>query len=192
MVRHKKTTRELLGGRPQKRSRVGKIHEPPQFKERKARKYRPGTVALREIRKYQTSTETLIPKRSFQRLVKEIMDVECCDREIFPGMKIQSPALLSLQWASEQYVTELFQKGQLAAIHGKRITVQPKDFDLVKEFRGDNMKFNKPSDHFLKELRFKRFMEQLRQEVESELKRVLFCWLGLILLLYVVWFGLVV
>ena len=160
MTRTKKTAVELLGGRPRKRSRVGSVAKPPKGSVRKPHRYRSGTVALREIRKYQTSTETLIPKLCFQRLVKEIIDIECRDRDISPGMKIQSPALLALQWATEQYVTEMFEKGQLAAIHGKRITVQPKDFDLVKEFRGDNLKFNKPNDR-------KRFEEQFRRQFQQ-------------------------
>ena len=75
----------------------------------KKRRYRTGTIVLIEIRKYQTSTETLIPKLSFQRLVKEIMQVECVRRGI-PMKKIQSPALLAIQCVTEQYVIELFSK----------------------------------------------------------------------------------
>ena len=166
MVRHKKTTRELLGGRPTKRSRVGKTVEPPQFKERKPRKYRPGTVALREIKKYQTSTDLLFPKLSFQRLVKEVIQGECQDRDI-QMKKIQIPALLALQCVCEDYVTELFSKSQRAAVHGKRVTVTPDDVHLVMDFRGDHNRFNKPNDRFMKELRFKRFMEELRQKAEE-------------------------
>ena len=127
-VRKKKRTRDS-----NKRRMGGK---PPQGQARKKRRYRPGTVALIEIRKYQTSTETLIPKLSFQRLVKEIMQVECIRRGI-PMKKIQSPALLAIQCVTEQYVTELFSKSQRAAIHGKRITVQPKDVKLVLDVRGE-------------------------------------------------------
>ena len=140
--------------------------EPPKFKERKPRKYRPGTVALREIKKYQTSTGLLIPKLAFQRLVKEVIQGECQDRDI-QMKKIQSPALLALQCACEDYVTELFSKSQREAVHGKRITVTPDDVQLVMDFRGDYNRFHKPSDCFMKELRFKRFMEELRQEAEE-------------------------
>ena len=110
--------------------------KPRQGQVRKKRRYRPGTVALREIRKYQRSTETLIPKLSFQRLVKEIMQVECVRRGI-PMKKIQSPALLAMQCVTEQYVIELFSKSQLAVIHGKRITVQPKDVKIVMDLSGE-------------------------------------------------------
>ena len=107
----------------------------------KKRRYRPGTVALREIRKYQSSTETLIPKLSFQRLVKEVMQNECLRRDI-TMKKIQSPALLALQCATEQYITELFSKSQIAAIHGKCITVQPNDVKIVLDFRGETTTMN--------------------------------------------------
>jgi len=104
---------------------------------KKPHRYRPGTVALREIRKYQTSTETLIPKLTFQRVVKEIMQNECSKRGI-DMKRIQSPALLALQEAGEQYITDLFCKSQLAAIHGKRVTVKPEDVRIVLHFREEN------------------------------------------------------
>ena len=146
-----------MGGRPVKRSRDGTVAKPPKWKVRKARRYRPGTVALREIQKYQTSTETLIPKLTFQRLVKEVIQDECRERDI-PMKKIQSPALLALQCACEDYITELFSKSQRAAVHGKRITVTPDDVQLVMDFRGDYNKFHKPKD---------RFEEQMRQEFQQ-------------------------
>ena len=116
MPRTKVTARKLMGGhvvrkkkptRDSNKRRIG--GKPPQGQVKKKRRYRSGTVALREIRKYQTSTETLIPKLSFQRLVKEVMQNECIRRGI-PMKKIQSPALLAIQCATEQYVTELFYK----------------------------------------------------------------------------------
>ena len=42
----------------------------------------------------------------------------------------------------------LFCKSQVAAIHGKRVTVIPDDMRLVLNFRGDELKFNKPKDYF--------------------------------------------
>ena len=111
----------------------------------KPRRYRPGTVALREIRRYQTSTDLLIPKLNFQRLIKEILHVECKELHLGHSKKIQSTAVLALQHAAEQYVTELFEKSQQAAIHGKRVTVVPQDLQLVLNFRGDDIKFNKTS-----------------------------------------------
>ena len=112
---------------------------------RKSRRYRPGTVALREIRRYQTSTDLLIPKLNFQRLIKEILHVECKELHLGHSKKIQSTAVLALQCAAEQYITELFEKSQEAAVHGKRVTVIPQDLQLVLHFRGDDIKFNKTS-----------------------------------------------
>ena len=153
----KKSTREMLGGRPRKRKTDG-VNKPPKFKVRKSRRRRPGTVALREIQKYQTSTDLLIPKMAFQRLVKELIQDECRDRDI-PMKKIQSPALLALQCACEDYITELFSKSQRAAVHGKRITVTPDDVQLVMDFRGDYNKFHKPKDTYNE--------EQLLREVQA-------------------------
>ena len=99
-------------------------------------RYRPGTVALREIRKYQTSTETLIPKLTFQRLVKEVMQTECHRRGI-ECKRVQSTALLAMQEATEQYITELFCNSQMAAIHGKRQTVKCEDMRIVRFFKKD-------------------------------------------------------
>ena len=113
---------------------------------KKAHRYRPGTVSLREIRKYQTGTELLIPKLTFQRLVKEVMMNECMDRGM-ESMKIQSRALLAMQTGVEDYLTEMFSKSQIAAIHGKRITVQPRDVEIVRSFSGDYLKLNKSSNN---------------------------------------------
>ena len=147
MPRTKVIVRNLIGDHSRKKKmkstrkkrRMG--GKPPQGQVRKKRRYRPGTVALREIRKYQSSTETLIPKLSFQRLVKEVMQNECLRRDI-TMKKIQSPALLALQCATEQYITELFSKSQIAAIHGKCITVQPNDVKIVLDFRGETTTMN--------------------------------------------------
>ena len=111
----------------------------------KRRRYRPGTVALREIRKHQTSTKLLIPKLSFQRLVKEIMYEECKDRHLSHVKKIQSTALLALQTAVEDYCVNLFSQSQIASLHANRVTVEPKDMQLVQRFRGDHMKFYRGS-----------------------------------------------
>ena len=141
MPRHKIHARDEMGGFPKKR----KSQKGNKGEVRKRYRYRPGTVALREIRKYQTSTETLIPKRSFQRLVKEVMENECRERDILPK-KVTSECLLALQCSTEQYVTELFQQSQRAAFHGKRITIQPKDMKIVIDFRDDHRTFHKRTE----------------------------------------------
>ena len=130
MTRSKLTSIKALGGKMKsKRFPMGGVKKP--FR------YRPGTVALREIRKYQSSTETLIPKLVFQRLVKEIMQNECLKRGI-DCRRIQSTALLALQEAGEQFITDLLCNAQLAAIHGKRVTVKPEDMYIVLHFRNES------------------------------------------------------
>lgn len=95
-------------------------------KKAKAHRWRPGTVALREIRKYQKSTELLLPRLPFQRLVREIMT------ELRIGLRIQASALAALQEGCEAYITEQFGIYQLMAIHGRRVTVMPKDVNNTK------------------------------------------------------------
>ena len=143
MPRTKVTARQFLGGTSKKKPGP----KPSQGKPFKPRRYRAGTVTLRQIRRCQTSTDLLIPKIPFQLLVKEIIQRECSERHIV-SKKIQSTALLALQCAVEHYVTDLFCKSQLAAVHGKRVTVIPDDMRLVLNFRGDELKFNKPKDYF--------------------------------------------
>ena len=88
-----------------------------------------GTVALREIRQYQKSTELLIRKLPFQRLVREIA------QQSTPGLRFQSSAVLALQEASEAYIVELLEETNLCAIHAKRVTIMPRDFQLACRIR---------------------------------------------------------
>ena len=97
---------------------------------RKPRRHRPGTVALRQIRKYQKSTELLIRKLPFQRLVREVA------LNIKPGLRFQSTAILALQEASEAFLVTMFDKVNLCAIHGNRVTIKPKDIILWKRMMG--------------------------------------------------------
>ena len=124
-------TRELalLKKKKSKKSNVARaadgtvVHKP--------HRYRPGTVALREIRHYQKSTELLIRKLPFQRLVRELSAF------IKSDLRFQGSALLALQEASEAYLVGLFEDTNLAAIHAKRVTIQPKDIQLARRIRGE-------------------------------------------------------
>ncbi|KAE9406290.1 histone H3 [Gymnopus androsaceus JB14] len=100
----------------------------------KPHRFRPGTVALREIRRYQQSTELLIRKLPFQRLVREIAQGFKLD------LRFQSSAIMALQEAAEAYLVEVFEDCNLAAIHAKRVTIQPKDLALARRLRGENMR----------------------------------------------------
>ncbi|OJT04547.1 histone H3.2 [Trametes pubescens] len=101
---------------------------------KKPHRFRPGTVALREIRRYQKSTELLIRKLPFQRLVREIAQdfKELIAIAMKTDLRFQSSAVMALQEAAEAYLVSLFEDTNLAAIHAKRVTIQPKD--LVSYF----------------------------------------------------------
>ena len=47
-------------------------------------------------------------------------------------------ALKCLQEASDAYLIALFEGTQLCAIHGRRITIQPKDIQLVHRICGEH------------------------------------------------------
>ena len=94
-------------------------------------RYRPGTLALRQIRKYQKSTDLLLRKSPFSRLVRELAQKFCSE------LRFQASAVLALQEASEAYLVGLFEDTNLLAIHGKRVTIFPKDMQLARRIRGE-------------------------------------------------------
>jgi histone H3 len=96
---------------------------------KKPHRYRPGTVALREIRRFQKSTELLLRRRPFARLVREVA------QDFKSDLRFNPDALLCLQEATESYMVGLFEDSNLCAIHGKRVTVMPKDMQLVARIR---------------------------------------------------------
>ena len=125
MVRTKMTSGKLIGdGKRRKKQAMGRVRKP--------RKFRPGTVALREIRKYQKSTELLIRKLPFQRLVREVV------YSLFKTeYRMKPQALLALQESCEYFLTGMFSQVNDIAIHGNRVTIQPKDIQLwcrIKNF----------------------------------------------------------
>lgn len=131
MARTKQTARKSTGGKaPKKRIDVSKRKRVKMA--RKPHRFRPGTVALREIRKYQKSTELLLRKLPFRRLVREIV------QDINMFIHCQSKAIIALQEAAEAYLVGFFEDTNLAAIHAKRVTIQPKDMRLAYRLRGEH------------------------------------------------------
>jgi len=118
---------------------------------KKPHRFRPGTVALREIRRYQKSTELLIRKLPFQRLVREIAQGRSKFHSLVitgnqphfldykTDLRFQSSAVMALQEAAEAYLVSLFEDTNLAAIHAKRVTIQPKDLQLARRLRGERV-----------------------------------------------------
>ncbi|KAJ7224288.1 putative histone H3, partial [Mycena pura] len=92
--------------------------------------------------------ELLIRKLPFQRLVREIAQ-DFKVRSIFlvvyrlltcllqTDLRFQSSAVMALQEAAEAYLVSLFEDTNLAAIHAKRVTIQPKDLALARRLRGE-------------------------------------------------------
>ena len=98
---------------------------------KKPHRYKPGTVALREIRQYQKSCELLIRKIPFQRLIREIA------QDYKSDLRFTSSSILALQEAAEAYLIGIFEDANLCAIHAKRVTIMPRDIQLVRRIRGE-------------------------------------------------------
>lgn len=90
-----------------------------------------GEKALKEIRAYQNSTDLLIRRLPFARLVREIQSN--MTRQPY---RWQGTAILALQEAAEAHLIGLFEDCNLCAIHGKRVTIMPKDMQLARRIRG--------------------------------------------------------
>ena len=71
----------------------------------------------------------MIRKAPFARLCKEVL------QEYNNEMRMAAVALEAIQDAAEQYLTSIFEDSNLAAIHAKRVTIMPKDMQLVRRLR---------------------------------------------------------
>lgn len=134
MARTKQTARKSTGGKAPRKALATKSARksaPANGGVKKPHRYRPGTVALREIRRYQKSTDLLVAKLPFQRLVREVA------QDFKSDLRFQASATRALQDASEHYLTSLFEDTNLCAIHGKRVTIAPKDIQLARRIRGE-------------------------------------------------------
>lgn len=116
------------------------VHDPV----KKRFRYRPGQLALREIRRLQNTTDLLIRRAPFQRLVREITQALVPSSSVHnrSGGKSnqllwQASALLALQEAAEAYLVNLFEDTNLCCIHGKRVTIMPRDIHLARRLRGE-------------------------------------------------------
>ena len=133
MARTKQTARKSTGGKaPRKQLATKAARKTKNLANiKRPRRYRPGTVALRDIRRYQKSTDLLIRKLPFQRLCREIAQVEHKY-----GLRFQGNAILALQAASEDFLVSLFEDTNLCALHANRVTIKVKDMKLAARIRG--------------------------------------------------------
>ena len=134
MSRTKQTVRRSTGGKAPRKglaTTAARKSAPGAAGVKKPHRFRPGTVALREIRRYQKGTELLVLKAPFQRFVREVA------QDFNSSLKFTGIALMALQHASEAYTVGLFEDTNLCAIHGKRVTIMPKDIQLARRIRGE-------------------------------------------------------
>ena len=105
---------------------------------KKPHRYRPGTVALREIRRYQKTTNLLIPKICYQRFLREISsDPNKCSQRSDGPFRWQGSAILATQTVAEDYLMVQLEDANVCALHSKRVTVMPKDIQLVRRIKGE-------------------------------------------------------
>ncbi|KAI6221432.1 Histone domain-containing protein [Aphelenchoides fujianensis] len=79
-------------------------------------------------RRFKSRPPLLIQRAPFVRVVKDVV-AEMSGRE---DMRVQSEAVTALQEASEAFIIQLFEASSMCARHGRRVTVMPADFQLVR------------------------------------------------------------
>ncbi|KAJ7932012.1 histone H3 [Mycena leptocephala] len=131
MARTKQTARKTTGGKAPRKQQDTQVCNIQSAVCQNCRGQGQKAPPICEIRRYQKSTELLIRKLPFQRLVREIA------QDIRTDMRFQSSAVMALPEAAEAYLVSLFEDTNLAAIHAKRVTVQPKDLALARRLRGE-------------------------------------------------------
>ena len=138
MARTKESSRKSTGKLPRevlvtkgKKSATAKASQSTSQNQKKVHRFRPGTVALRDIRRYQRGTDLLLRKLPFQRIVREIAMTGK------DGLRFQASAVLAMQEATEAHLVNLFADTCLCAIHGRRVTIMPKDIQLARRLRGE-------------------------------------------------------
>ena len=87
--------------------------------------------ALKEIKKYQSNTEMLIRRLPFQRVVKGMI------QKVQEDLRLQSTAILAMQEAGETFLVGVVEQYNLCMLHVKRVTIMPKDVQLVRHITGD-------------------------------------------------------
>ena len=144
MARTKQTARKSTGGKAPRKQLATKQARTaalaagragPSGGVKKPHRYRPGTVALREIRRYQKSTDLMIRKAPFCRLMRDFVEsVQVLSDP--PVNRVTAVAVSAMQEAAEACLVGLMEDTNLCAIHAKRVTILPKDMQLVRRIAG--------------------------------------------------------
>ena len=94
--------------------------------------YQPGTRTLMEIWYYQKRAGLICSKAAVGRLVREIaVDLGHGD------YRWQASVIAAVQEGMEAYLVGLLEDTQLELIHGKRVTILPKDIQIAHRIRGE-------------------------------------------------------
>lgn len=97
--------------------------------DKRPHRWRPGTDAIRKIKKYQQSQDLLMRKGPFSRLVREIAS----GLELQGGpVRFQRGAFAAAQYASEEFLRNMFEDAQDYALHAGRETVTVDDINMWK------------------------------------------------------------
>jgi len=114
-------------------------------------KFKPGELALREISRYQKRTKPIIPAKEFVPEVVEILDT------VFEGQYgVTVKAVIAMQYALEEHITDIMRIAEDLALSGGRTTVIPEDLKAAVEI-----------DAKIREDKLKQFKEE-RKNLEAE------------------------
>ena len=94
-------------------------------------------LVLKDIAKLQATTHLLVPKSAMSRVVKDIfqkVEEEKPWGKREQPLKITTAAFDILHEVCEQYVTSTFSDAQTLALHRGRVTVDSKDFQVLRRF----------------------------------------------------------
>ena len=86
---------------------------------------------LREIRREQLSSGYIFPPKVFANMCAEVT------QDFKTNMAFTAQALECMQCLTESYLVQLSEDTNLAAIHGRRVMVMPKDIQLARRIRGE-------------------------------------------------------
>lgn len=138
MARTKQTARKSTGGKAPRKQLTTKAARktsdaPTPSAGKTAKRFKTGTVALRDIRKYQKTTDLLLKKLPFQRMCRDIAN------KLNVEMRFKFEALAAIQESFEDFMTNLFEDANMCVKHCNRVTLMPKDLQLVCKMKYDTM-----------------------------------------------------
>ncbi len=136
MGRCKRTARKTVANKVKSKNQMSTTARARvNSRNRARRKKNKAWKTIRSIYKQQKITQLSIARRPFSRLVREVCNKQKAD------LRWKKDALEALQCASEAFLIQVFEDANLLAIHGKRITVMPRDIVLLKRLQPNRFRF---------------------------------------------------